>query len=103
MSAHADLKDRTNMAAKMIVTMKVMPESPEVNLENIEKQAQDMILSFGGKFLSAEKQPIGFGLVSLIIKFSADETNGSDFFEEELKKIPGVESTQVTMMSRALG
>lgn len=89
--------------AKVIVTMKLMPESPEVDLAKIESDTHKVIEKFSGKFQSAERQPIGFGLVSLIIKFSMDENFGTDDAEAEMCKIEGVESAQTTMTSRALG
>jgi len=88
---------------KVIVTMKLMPESPEVDLAKIEQAIHSAIAKFDGKFQSSEKQPIGFGLVSLIIKFSMDEKFGTDDAEAEICKIEGVESAQTTMTSRALG
>lgn len=89
--------------AKVIVTMKLMPESPDVSLAHIEAEAKKVIVSFEGKFQSAEKQPIGFGLVSLIIIFSLDETKGTDDVEAAMCKVDGIESAQTTMTSRALG
>ncbi len=89
--------------AKVIVTMKLMPESPDVNLGSIENESKNVISQFGGKFQSAEKEPIGFGLVAIILKFSVDESKGTDEIESAMCKINGVESAQTTMTSRAMG
>lgn len=83
--------------------MKLMPESPEVDLAKVESNSHKVIEQFEGKFQSAERQPIGFGLVSLVIKFVVDEKHGTDAIEAEMCKIEGVESAQTTMTSRAMG
>lgn len=90
--------------AKVVVTMKIMPQSPEIDLSSIEDKISFVIRSFEGSSISFEKQPIGFGLVALILKFSIDEAKGgTDEIENKLKEISGVQSVEVTMVSRALG
>ncbi|PIU29945.1 elongation factor 1-beta [Candidatus Woesearchaeota archaeon CG07_land_8_20_14_0_80_44_23] len=90
--------------ATVYITMKLMPENPDVNLEHIEKLAREKIESHGIKVHSAEKVPIAFGLVSIQIIMMADEQKGStDLLEFELSKIPGVESVQVIDVRRGIG
>ncbi|MBN2421367.1 elongation factor 1-beta [Candidatus Woesearchaeota archaeon] len=89
--------------AKAIITMKLMPESPEVDLIKVEENSKKVLEQFEGKMQSAERQPIGFGLVALILKFVVDEKHGTDAIESEMCKIEGVESAQTTMTSRAMG
>jgi elongation factor 1-beta len=90
--------------AFVYITMKIMPEAPDVNLEHMEKQCREKIESTGIKVHSVEKVPIAFGLVSLQIIMMADEKNGStDSLEFELAKIPGIESVQVIDVRRGIG
>ena len=54
--------------AKVVVTIKIMPESPDVSLNDLEKEALKVIKGFAGDTeTKVEKEPIGFGLVSLKI------------------------------------
>lgn len=90
--------------AVVIVTLKVMPEDPEVSLEKVKEASEKAITDFGGIVKGTEEEPVGFGLKALIIKFSVDESKGSpDPVAEEIEKIEGIRSAQVTMVSRALG
>jgi translation elongation factor aEF-1 beta len=91
--------------ALVIVTLKVMPEDPEINLADLRDKAVKIITDFGGKVQGEpEEEPVGFGLKAMILKFSADESKGSpDPVAEKIEQIEGVRSAQVTMVSRALG
>lgn len=90
--------------ARVIATIKIMPSDPSVDLDKISKEAEKIILDSSGTIMGIEKQPIGFGLVSLHVKFNFDEKNVSvDPIEELLKKVEGVESVEVIAISRAFG
>lgn len=89
----------------VIVTLKIMPKDPKVELTTIEKKAIDIIEQFEGEVGKVEIEPIAFGLKALKIKFIMDESRG--FSEEELlnniNKIEGVNSSEVTDVRRAIG
>lgn len=92
--------------AKAIVTIKIMPESPDVDLDAISKLAEEKINSFAGE--SAEKrfeqEPVAFGLKALKITFVMDEDIGStDPVEQEIATIAGVNSVDVVDVRRAIG
>lgn len=90
--------------AVVIVTLKVMPEDPEVSLDKIKEEAEKAIKDFGGIMKGTEEEPVGFGLKALVIKFSVDESKGSpDPVAEAIEGMEGIRSAQVTMVSRALG
>ena len=55
--------------AKVIVTFKIMPESPEIDLAKLKSSATKKIEAFGGEVGKVEEQPVAFGLKSLIIIF----------------------------------
>ncbi len=91
--------------AKVVVTLKIMPESPEVNLENIEKEAKEKIIDFSqSEEVKTEQEPVAFGLKSLKIIFVMEESKGStDALEEQIKTISGVNSVEAVDVRRAIG
>lgn len=91
--------------AKVVVTLKIMPESPETDLNEIESSAVGMIDKYAGDTeKKIETEPIAFGLKALKILFVMDESKGStDTLEKEISEINGVNSVEVTDVRRAIG
>lgn len=90
--------------ADVIVTFKIMPESPDVDLDKIKESADRLIKEFGGEIGKVEKEPIAFGLEALNLIFVMDESLGStDDLEEKVENIEGVNSVEVTDVRRAIG
>ena len=92
--------------AKAVITVKIMPESPDVDFEAIQATATDKIDEFVGE--AGEKrfllEPIAFGLKALKITFVMDEKiGGTEPLEEQLAKIEGVQSVDVIDVRRAIG
>ena len=85
------------------VKIKLMPTSPEVNLEKIQEEARKTIEEMDGKNPNFEKQPIAFGLNALEILFAWPEEKELEELEEKLKMIENVNSVQVTDIRRAIG
>jgi elongation factor 1-beta len=85
------------------VQFKIMPESPEQDLEAIKKVASSKIEELGGKVASTEEQPIAFGLKALIVVFAFPEENDVDQVGNVLGEIEGVSSTEMIDYRRALG
>lgn len=82
-----------------------MPESPEVDLKHIEKEALKMILEFAGKGdTKVVVTPIAYGLNAIDITFIMDESLGSpDTLEAKVGTIDGVNSVETTDVRRAIG
>jgi len=98
-----DLADQTKMAT-IVVTIKIMPESPDVDLKAIENKATEEITKFGGDVGKVEIEPIAFGIKALNLIFIMDEKKGStDSLEESIRNIDGVESAEVSDVRRAIG
>ncbi|MGB9748436.1 MAG: elongation factor 1-beta [Candidatus Woesearchaeota archaeon] len=89
--------------ARVIVTIRIMPESPEQDLNAIEQEAVKELKTLGLEFGKKEVQPIAFGLNALIIYAIQDEALGSLNIEERLSKIEGVNSVEVIDVRRAVG
>jgi len=74
------------------VIMRVMPESPEVDLEQLKKALREKLPGIQ----DVKEEPIGFGLKS--IKFIAvvnDAGGETDMLEKTLGAIPGVERAEI--------
>jgi len=56
--------------ARVVITLKIMPESPEIDLNNIESEAKTKIQDFSQtQETKTEQEPIAFGLKALKITF----------------------------------
>ena len=82
-----------------------MPIGPDTNLESIENKVKETIINHVGEGeIRAEQNPLAFGLKSLDIIFVMDEQKHKlDPIEEDIKKIQGVNSVEVTDVRRAIG
>ena len=90
--------------AQVVVTMKIMPESPDVDLGAIEEQAKKHVAEFGGEVGKIVQEPIAFGLKAVNVYFTMDEDKGStEALEEQVATVEGVNSVEVTDVRRALG
>ena len=91
--------------AQVVVTLKIMPESPDVNLGNIENEAKAKIQDFSqSQEMKTEQEPIAFGLKAINITFVMDESKGStESLEEQIKTISGVKSVETVDVRRAVG
>jgi elongation factor 1-beta len=90
--------------ADVVVTLKIMPESPETNLADIEAKSKEFVTSFGGEVGKVEEVPVAFGLKALNILFVMDENKGStDALEEQISGVEGVNSVDVTDVRRTIG
>lgn len=100
----AGSRGRTKMG-KAIITFKIMPTSPDVDLDAIKAEALAAIKDFAGETSTKEEiEPVAFGLKALKITFVMDESIGEmDSLEEKLRSIEGVNSAEVSDVRRALG
>ncbi len=91
--------------AKAIITFKLMPESPDTNLEPIKQQAQEIARQEGAiGETRALQEPIAFGLnaVKILAMYNVDEKD-FDAIAEKMGLIDGVQSSEVEKMDLALG
>jgi translation elongation factor aEF-1 beta len=80
-----------------------MPESPNVNLKEIEQQAKEITEKNDGKNPGTEIEPVAFGLNAIILSFALDESKSIDNIQDKLKEIPNVNSAEVIDFRRAFG
>ncbi len=88
-----------------IITLKIMPISPEENLGRIQEEVIARIKEFAGDIgMKAEVEPVAFGLNALKVIFPWDETKGStDDLEASLAAIAGIQSVMCVDVRRAIG
>lgn len=90
--------------ATILLTLRIMPESPEVNLETLKTEIFEKINNFGAKPNNAELTEVAFGLKALKVTLSMDESKGStDILEDDIITIDGVQSVEVVDVRRAIG
>lgn len=81
--------------------LKVMPESPEVDLDALKQTIQDTIE--GDVLERIEDEPIGFGLVALNVTIVVDDgEGGTEPVEEALANIDDIQSVEVTDVRRLM-
>jgi len=91
--------------AKAVVTFKLMPEAPDVDLASIKKKALAIAKDAGSiGQMQAKEDPIAFGLVAVLM-LAMFEVEGTEFdaIAEEMGKLAGVQSSEVAKMDLALG
>ena len=87
---------------EVLATIKLMPESPEVDLEQMKIDIQAAIPE-GTEFHKIEEEPIAFGLVALMVMVIVDDAEGgTEQTEENLAKIQGVSNVTVTDVGRLM-
>ncbi len=90
--------------ATVIVSLKIMPSSPDEDLDSIKSAAAKIIAEFGGTVGKTELEPIAFGLKAIVFMFAMAESIGdTEGLEAKIASIHGVNSVQVTDVRRAVG
>lgn len=86
---------------EVAVTLKVMPESPEVDLETLKEDIKRVVDD--NEFERMEEEPIGFGLVALIVTIVVDDgEGGSEPAEKAIADLADVATVEVTHMTRLM-
>jgi len=82
------------------VKIKIMPLSPDANLNEIEEKAKEIIENNGGFNKEYIKEPIAFGLNAIIAFFQWPEEKELEKVEEELGNLENVQSIQIIDMRK---
>jgi elongation factor 1-beta len=86
--------------SRLVVRVKILSSDAETNLEEVSKSLSDTIPS-GMELNSVTKEPVAFGLFSLLIDFIMDDSEGQmDKLEHFLESTHGVGQFEVVTMSR---
>jgi elongation factor 1-beta len=88
--------------ANVIVTLKVLPVSPEVNMQMLDQNAESVLMKYG-KIYKKRMEPVAFGINAMVYWLIMDENKGgTDPVEAELKDVPEVSDVQVTDVTRMM-
>ncbi len=85
------------------VIAKIMPTSPETNLEEIKNKAKESLEKLGAKSISFEIKEVAFGLKAVMMKMAWPEAQSTETIETELSGIENVSSVQIEDYRRAFG
>lgn len=83
------------------VELKVMPESPDTDLDKIKEEIKKALKE--AKNIKLEEKEIAFGLKALIALIAWPEDIETDKIESIVSKIKGVSSCQIEDIRRAFG
>jgi elongation factor 1-beta len=90
--------------ARVVLTITINPDSPDVDLKKLEGEAQKKVEAFGADWGKVEIEPIGFGLKALKIIILMDEKKGiPDDLVDGIAKLEGVASARITDVRRTIG
>ena len=85
---------------KVAVKLKIMPESPEVDLDALQDRLEGS-LPEGAKIQGFERDDVAFGLVALLpTVIVPDDAGGTEAVEDAFSGVEGVESVQVEEVGR---
>ena len=88
------------MMARVIMTLRVMPEDVDIDLDQLLEDIKAVIPE-GTDLRATEKQPVAFGLQALRINFARDESlGGTDDIEKAISSVEGVAQVEVEIVSR---
>lgn len=81
--------------------LKIMPESPEIDLEALKETIKNTIDA--DSFERIEEEPIGFGLIALNVTIVVDDgEGGTEPAEEALAALNEIQSVEVTDVRRLM-
>jgi len=85
---------------KVAAAIKVMPQSPDVDLDALQERLE-AALPEGAKINGFERDEVAFGLVALLPTVVVpDDTGGTEAVEEAFQDVDGVESVSVENVGR---
>jgi elongation factor 1-beta len=85
------------------VIVRLMPESPDEDLDKIKESAKIKLEEEGAMNVSFEERPVAFGLKAVMVKFAWPEEKNTSIFEDKLTAIEGVSSANTDDYRRAFG
>ena len=85
---------------KVAASVKVMPQSPDVDLDDLQERLEQS-LPEGAKINGVERDDVAFGLVALLpTVIVPDDAGGTEAVEESFSGVDGVESVAVENVGR---
>lgn len=82
------------------IKIRIMPTSPEVDLEEIKIKAKNKIEELGASLHSTEQEKIAFGLKALICLVAWPEEKSPSELENAMSSLQNVKSIQIIDVRR---
>ncbi|HJJ34384.1 MAG: elongation factor 1-beta [Methanocorpusculum sp.] len=84
---------------EVVVIMKIMPESPEVDLVKLQADIRAAVTGIE----DMKVEPIGFGLSAIkIAMITEDDEGAGDKIEALFSQIPGIDRAEIESLNRLL-
>lgn len=81
---------------KIAVVLRIMPEDSETDLDELEDEVRERI-----EVDDVERDEVAFGLQALMVStMTTDEEGGTDYLENKLEDVPGVQSIEVESFNK---
>ncbi|MDD5182061.1 MAG: elongation factor 1-beta [Candidatus Nanoarchaeia archaeon] len=88
--------------ANVVVTFKLMPESPELSINDLRQKIGNTLVKFG-RIYKESVEPIAFGLNAIVFSLiTIEKEGGTDPIEKALREIHGIADVQVTDVTRVV-
>ena len=85
---------------KVAARIKVMPESPDIDLDELQERLENA-LPEGAKVNRVDREDVAFGLIALFpTVIVPDDAGGTEAVEEAFAEVEGVESVGVDEVGR---
>lgn len=86
--------------SKLVARIKMLPSESDADIDSIPGILKET-LPEGFKLLAHKKEPIAFGLYSLLADFTLDDSEGQmELLEESIRKVEAVGEIEVINVSR---
>lgn len=85
------------------IIVKIMPDSLDANLKEIEDSAKILMEKEDAKNISFEEKEIAFGLKAIMMKMAWHEEKDTSLIENALATIKNVSSVKIEDYRRAFG
>ncbi|MDW0120216.1 MAG: elongation factor 1-beta [Nitrososphaeraceae archaeon] len=86
--------------SKLVARIKMLPSESDADIDSIPRILKET-LPEGFKLLAHKKEPIAFGLYSLLADFTLDDSEGQmELLEESIKKVEAVGEIEIINVSR---
>lgn len=86
--------------SKLVARIKMLPSESDADMDSIPNILKET-LPEGFKLLAHKKEPIAFGLYSLLADFTLDDSEGQmELLEESIRNVEAVGEIEVINVSR---
>lgn len=79
---------------------KLMPNSPDADLDKISEAAKKIVEEFGGTNKEYSIEPVAFGLKAIIVFFFYPDDKETEGLEDKFAEIENVQSAQLIDMRK---